>query len=183
MSVGLLALRIVVGLIFVGHASHKFFGSSHKVFGWVGGPGTRPVADWMESIGLRPGVPNALAAATCEAVGGTLLVAGLLTPLATMLLTAVMVTALLTVHVSNGFWNTENGVEFPLALWTAAFTLGCTGPGRFSLDRALSFHHAGWDWGLGAVGLGIVGSLSVIAAGRYVTRRAQQAIQSEAPSA
>jgi putative oxidoreductase len=171
-SIGLLALRLVVGLLFLGHASHKFFGSSHRIFGWVGGPGKKAAAEWMESMGLRPGVANVLAAGACEAVGGALLVVGLLTPLATLLLTAVMVTALLLVHIPR-FWNTDNGVEFPLVMWTAAFTLGCTGPGRFSLDNAFDLRHFGWDWATGALGLGVVGSLAAIGAGRYVARQAR----------
>ena len=169
MSVGLLALRLVVGLLFMGHASHKFFGSSHRIFGWVGGPGPKATAEWMESMDLRPGLPNVLAAATCEAVGGGLLAAGLVTPLATVLLSAVMVTALLLAHIPR-FWNTDNGVEFPLLMLTAAFTLACTGPGRYSLDAVLDFHHFGWEWALGALGLGAAGSLCVIATGRYIAR-------------
>ena len=34
----------------------------------------------------------------------------------------------------------------------------------------LDFHHFGWEWALGALGLGAAGSLCVIATGRYIAR-------------
>lgn len=65
---------------------------------------------------------------------------GLLTPLAALGIVVVMLTAIGVVHWSKGFFNTKGGYEFNLLLLTVALAVTGTGPGRFSLDRAI-----GWD--------------------------------------
>ena len=67
-------LRCVLGPLFVGHGTQK-------LFGWFGGHGLDGTGQYFESLGLRPGRRQALAAGTAEAVSGALL-AGALTPLA-----------------------------------------------------------------------------------------------------
>src|SRR5438105_206520 len=71
----LVLLRVVIGLLFMGHASQK-------LVGWFGGPG---ISGWMDSIqkaGLEPVALWAYLEASGELVAGALLVIGLLTPLA-----------------------------------------------------------------------------------------------------
>ena len=51
-----------------------------------------------------------------SAVGGFSIAAGLLTPVGTILITAVMTTAIATVHFRNGIWNADGGFEFNLTL-------------------------------------------------------------------
>jgi putative oxidoreductase len=48
-----------------------------------------------------------------------------------------MIVAVLTVHLKNGFFNTNGGYEFNLALAGMAFTLLIIGAGAYSLDSAL----------------------------------------------
>ena len=98
MDLGLLVIRLAVGLLFVGHGAQKLFG----VFGGGGLEGT---AGMFDSIGLRPGWLHARAAGTAELLGGALLALGLFTPVAAAALIAMMTAAVITVHGPNGIWN------------------------------------------------------------------------------
>jgi putative oxidoreductase len=69
MELGLLVLRAIVGALFIGHGAQK-------LFGWFGGHGPAATSGMLESIGLQPGRPMALAAGTAEVLGGLLFVAG-----------------------------------------------------------------------------------------------------------
>jgi putative oxidoreductase len=155
MSFGLLVLRIVIGLTLFGHGAQK-------LFGWWGGPGQAGMRGWLGSMGFR--MPGVLALMVGLAEGSGLLLAfGLLTPLASLLITSAMLVAIASAHWSNGFWSSKGGYEFNLALIAAAVALAATGPGRYSIDHAL-----GWDdnlsgawWGAG-VALGAAVSAAVI---------------------
>jgi putative oxidoreductase len=163
MELGLLVLRVVVGLLFVGHGAQKLFG----VFG---GHGVHGTAGFMDSLGMKPGKPHALAAGTAEFAGGALLALGLLSPLAAVMLIAVMTVAILTVHAKNGLWNSDGGMEFNLTLIAAAFAIAAVGAGSWSLDSALNLDVAGTGWGLAALGTGILGGLGAYAFGRFASR-------------
>ncbi len=105
MELGLIMLRFVVGGLLVGHGAQKLFGSfgGHRISG---------TAAFFEGIGLRPGRTHATAAGTAELAAGLLLIVGLLTPVAALLVIAVMVAAIITVHWPNGgVWATGNGYE------------------------------------------------------------------------
>jgi putative oxidoreductase len=159
MDFTLCALRIVVGLLFVGHGSQKLLG----VFG---GPGIDATAATFERIGLRPGRLHATAAGCAELGGGLLLALGLLTPLAAATITAVMVTAIIAVHARNGLWNTEKGFEYNLVLIAAAFAIVGAGPGAWSLDSAIGLDLGGTGWALIALAAGLIGSIGTVLIGR-----------------
>jgi putative oxidoreductase len=163
MELGLLAIRAVVGLLFVGHGAQKLFG----VFG---GHGVQGTGQFFESIGVRPGRRNALAAGGAEVVGGALFALGLLTPLAAALLIAVMVMAIVTVHGSKGLWNQDGGYEFNLVLATVAFGVAAIGAGQWSLDNALNLGLHGEGWGAAAAAAGVFGGLGAYAASRLGSR-------------
>ncbi len=74
MNVGLLAVRVVVGLLIAGHGSQK-------LFGWFGGGGVAATGRNFESLGYQPGRHMAVLAGLSEFVGGVLLALGLLTPM------------------------------------------------------------------------------------------------------
>src|SRR5947209_11495377 len=99
MNLGLLVLRLVVGFLFVGHGAQKLFGV-------LGGHGLRGTAGFFESIGLRPGNVHATAAGLLEFVGGILLALGLLTPVGSAAVIAVMPAAVLAVHGAKAPGNT-----------------------------------------------------------------------------
>ncbi|MGF7030832.1 putative oxidoreductase [Paenibacillus mucilaginosus] len=130
MALGLLLVRLVVGLLFVGHGAQK-------LFGWFGGYGPKGTGGWMESIGMKPGVLMAVLAGLMELIGGALFAAGLLTPLAAVLITLTMLGAIVKVHAQNGLWVTANGYEYPLVLIAVVIGVALTSAGAYSLDALL----------------------------------------------
>jgi putative oxidoreductase len=164
MNLGLLVIRAVVGLVLVGHGSQK-------LFGWFGGHGPEGTGASFEALGLRPGRRMAVLAGASEIAGGTLLAAGLVTPLGAALLSAVMLTAICTVHRTNGLWITEGGFEYNLVLIAGAFGVSATGRGAWSLDHVLGLHVAGAGWALAALAAGALGAIATIALARSSTHR------------
>jgi putative oxidoreductase len=156
MQLGLLVLRVVVGVLFMAHGAQK-------LFGWFGGPGLEGAGGFFESLGLRPGRAMALAAGLAELTGGVLFAAGLATPLAAALLIAVMSTAIATVHWANGVWVTEAGYEYNLVLIAAAFAISSIGAGTWSLDHVLDLDVAGPEWALAALLVGLLGAIGALA--------------------
>jgi putative oxidoreductase len=163
MNLGLLILRIVVGLLFVGHGAQKLFGI------W-GGHGLQGTAGFFEAIGLKPGRFHATAAGLMEFVGGALLALGLFTPFAAAALIAVMTAAVISVHFAKGLWSTEGGYEYNLVLASAAFALSAIGAGAWSLDHALSLSDHGVLWAIGALVVGILGGAGAVFSGRLQAR-------------
>ncbi|AET58473.1 DoxX family protein [Paenibacillus terrae] len=127
---GLLLIRLVVGLLFVGHGAQK-------LFGWFGGYGPKGTGGWMESIGIKPGVFMAVSAGLMELLGGALFTLGLLTPLAALLITLTMLGAIFKVHAQNGIWATANGYEYPLVLIAVVIGIALIGAGSYSIDAIL----------------------------------------------
>jgi putative oxidoreductase len=128
---GITALRIAVGIIFAAHGSQKLFG----LFGGYGLTGT---AQWMESIGLGPGLLMALLSGSAEFFGGLALVFGLLVRPAAVVLAFTLVVAILSVHIHNGLFMANNGYEFALALLGATVAVLIEGAGKLSLDRIIA---------------------------------------------
>jgi len=166
MDLALLVLRVVIGVLFVGHGAQKLFG----VFGGHGLAGT---AGFFETIGLRPGRIHAPAAGGAEFLGGALLALGLATPLGAALIIAVMVAAVATVHLPNGLWATSNGYELNLVYGAIAFALAGIGAGTVSLDHVIGWDVAGAGWALGALGVGLVGGIGAVLSGRQAAANAQ----------
>jgi putative oxidoreductase len=163
MNLGLLILRLVVGLLFVGHGAQKLFGI------W-GGHGLRGTAEMFESIGLKPGRIHATAAGVMELGGGLLLALGLITPVASAALIAVMTAAVITVHFTKGLWITNGGYEYNLVLAASAFAVAAIGAGSWSLDHALSLSLNGVLWGIGALVVGLIGGVGAVISGRLADR-------------
>ena len=130
LNLGLLILRVVVGLTVAAHGAQK-------VFGWWGGPG---IAGWtvaVTKLRIRPAAPWAWVAALSEFGGGLLFALGLLSPLGSLGIAGAMLVAIATVHWANGFWNGKRGYEFNLTLLASVAAVALAGPGAYSLDQAL----------------------------------------------
>lgn len=126
-ALGLLIIRLVVGLSFMAHGAQK-------LFGWFGGYGPKGTGGWMESIGIKPGVAMAVMAGLMEFVGGALFAAGLGTVFASLLIVMTMVVAIVKVHGKNGYWATTGGYEYNLLLIAIAVGVALTGAGAYSVD-------------------------------------------------
>jgi putative oxidoreductase len=151
-DVGLLILRLVLGLTLALHGFNKFFGGGRI-------PGT---ARWFESIGMKPGKFHATIAATTEVSAGLGLAAGLLTPIPAAGFVSLMLVAAWTVHRPNGFFIVKEGWEYNLVLAVSAVAVATIGPGKLSLDYLIFGENLwlrGWAGLLLSVGLGLAGAI------------------------
>jgi len=122
-DLSLLIVRVTSGVIFAAHGAQKLFG----VFGGKG------LAATVEQMGAPLGYLVTIG----EFFGGLGLVVGFLTRFSAASLIVIMVGAIATVHGKNGFFLSNGGYEYNLALiGLLAPTLLC-GPGRFSIGRYL----------------------------------------------
>ena len=167
MDIGLLVLRLVVGLLLAGHGSQKLFGR-------FGGHGLVGTGGFFASLGFRPGKAMALVAGLTELVAGLLLAFGLLTPLAAAAVIGTLLVAA-SVHWAQGVWGQNGGYELPLLYTVVAAALAFTGPGAYSLDALLDIAVDGPEYGIPAVAAGVLGALVVIARARRTVRAEAQA--------
>src|SRR5512143_238144 len=160
LSVGILVVRLVLGLLLAAHGSQK-------LLGWFGGYGLTGTGGFFESLGFRPGRLFAAVAALTEMGSGLLIALGFLGPVGPALMLSVMIVAAVSVHLQHGIFAASNGIEVPLLYGVAAFALALTGPGLFSLDAAFGLN-ALWTPGFALVALavGIAGGI-----GNLVLRR------------
>ncbi|WP_122573106.1 DoxX family protein [Pseudomonas viridiflava] len=128
---GLTILRVIVGIAFIAHGSQKLFGA-------FGGYGLEGTAQYMESLGLTPGYMMALLSGGAEFFGGLGLLVGLLARPAAALVTVLLLVAIFTVHIGNGFFMANNGFEYALALLGGALAVLIEGAGKLSLDRLIA---------------------------------------------
>jgi putative oxidoreductase len=129
-DIAFLLLRLVIGGTIAAHGAQK-------LFGWWSGPGWAGfVKASGERMRLRPALWWALMAVLSEVGGGVLLVLGFLSPLGALGVSAAMLMAILLAHWPR-FWNSQHGMEYPLALLAGGLALGLTGPGAYSLDALL----------------------------------------------
>lgn len=118
---GLLVLRLALGIIFISHGYPKL---------------THP--NGMHGFFVQHGLPGyfVTVAGVLEVFGGGLLILGFLTRIGALLLAIEMAVAIWKVHSAGGYLAVHN-YEFPLALAAACFALATVGAGRASVDYAL----------------------------------------------
>ncbi|HKX17628.1 MAG TPA: DoxX family protein [bacterium] len=129
MDLGLLIIRVVFGLIMIGHGTQK-------LFGWFGGPGLHQASGFVGSRGFSPAKVWTFTGSASESLGGGLLLLGFLSPLGSILIAAAMLTAIAAFHWPK-FWAQDGGYEHPLAMLTAAVAVGITGPASYAVDARL----------------------------------------------
>ena len=133
---GILILRIALGVVMIAHGyNHIFRGGKIK--------GT---AGWFESLGMKPGILHAWLASLTELGAGAMLIAGFLTPLAAGGVVGVMLVALITNHLKNGFFifRPGEGYEYVLTLLLTGLAIGAIGAGKWSIDYHID---SAWLWG------------------------------------
>jgi putative oxidoreductase len=119
---GLLLVRIALGLIFLTHGYPKLVKSSTD----------------MQHMFVQHGLPAQFVyvAGVLETFGAGLLILGLFTRPAALLLAIEMAVAIWKVHSSGGIMAVHL-YEFPLALAAACFALATVGAGVLSVDEGL----------------------------------------------
>lgn len=110
---------------------------AQKLFGSFGGAGLTGMAGWLESLGLKPGKAWAGLAGLSEFGGGALTALGLGGPIGPIALQGAMATAARQAHWQLPVFAQTGGPEVPMLYSVAGAALALTGPGRYSLDRAL----------------------------------------------
>lgn len=169
-DLGILLVRVLIGVPMAAHGAQK-------VFGWFGGYGLKGTGGFLESLGFRPGVTFAAAAGLSELAGGLLLALGLFTPAGAAAVLAAMLVAIISVHLKQGFFATNNGYELPFLYAVVAVAVAFTGGGAYSLDamfglRFLAQAHVV----VTLLALGVVGAFTTLA-----IRRQPQVAEAAAP--
>jgi putative oxidoreductase len=119
----LLCVRIAAGIVFAAHGAQKLFGA-------FGGPG---LAAMVESMG-----PIAYLVSIGEFFGGLGILLGFLSRFSSAALIVVMLGAIATVHLPNGFFLGEKpGFEYNFALIGLLSAVLIAGPGRIAIGPAL----------------------------------------------
>ncbi len=121
-DVSLLVLRVIVGLIFAAHGAQKLFGA-------FGGKG---LEDLVQAMGLL-----AYPVSIGEFFGGVGLIVGFLCRFSAASLIVIMLGAIGMVHGKNGFFLSDGGFEYNLALIGLLVPILLLGPGRIAIGRFL----------------------------------------------
>ena len=127
-SLAPLAVRVIVGIIMVAHGLQKL----------TGGPAN--FGQGLSGMGVPLPVLMAYVVTFVELIGGILLIIGLLSRLAALLLTTDLAVAILLVKVNTGLIAPQGsgaGAELDLALIAGLLVILFAGPGKLSLDYAL----------------------------------------------
>jgi putative oxidoreductase len=127
-TLGLLILRLTVGLIFIAHGLRQHLG-------WFGGGG---MADVMRRLGLHPPKLWASLCGLGNLCGGLMIAAGALTVLGCALIITTMTVATLTLKAHCGFWERFGGYEYNLYVIGTSIAIALTGPGELSVDATLA---------------------------------------------
>ena len=121
-DLALLILRAVLGIIMIYHGWPKLTDLSGTIEGFAG-------------MGLPLPAVAAVFSMVAEVFGGLLLLVGVLTDIAGLLIAIDMLGAIVFVHAKNGFAVAEGGYEWPLALLAMALAVALAGPGRYAAGR------------------------------------------------
>jgi len=122
-DVSLLVMRVIVGIIFAAHGAQKLFGA-------FGGPGLTKTVEMIGPLGYLVTIG--------EFFGGLGLIVGFLSRFSAASLIVVMLGAIAMVHGKKGFFLSNGGFEFNLALIGLLLPILLAGPGRYAVGRFLS---------------------------------------------
>ncbi len=119
---GLLILRVVLGIIMMYH-------------GWPKLTNLGGVIEGFSGMGIPLPAVAAVFSMVAEFFGGLLLLVGVLTDVAGLMIAVDMLGAIVFVHAKNGFAVDKGGIEWPLALCAMALGIALSGPGRYALGK------------------------------------------------
>jgi putative oxidoreductase len=138
-GLGLLVLRLTLGLVCIAHGGHKLFGAFAGDN--VGPGGLSNTATHFNDIGLSPGFLLAVLAGLTQLIGGILVAAGFLTRWAAAALGVLSILLIWKEHAPWGFflnWAREPtrgmGYEYAFVILGGLICLALAGGGEWSLD-------------------------------------------------
>lgn len=133
-GLGLLVLRLVLGLTFVAHGLPKLVP--------VWGMSPRAISALLGTAGVIPAYPITVGLGLVELLAGVLLLVGAYTFWTSVMLAATTSVVAWKVHLPHGFflnWTMSpgqgHGLEYAFVVVGALGCLMCAGPGLFAVDR------------------------------------------------
>lgn len=156
-NLGLLILRVGLGVVLISHGLQK-------LFGWWDGQGLTGFRNSLSDVGYQHADLLAYVSAGGEIVAGVLLVLGLFTPLAAAGALAFLINGLLAAmsgpHAQPSYF-LPNGQEYQITLVVLAVAVILTGPGRYGLDAGRGWAHRPFIGSFVALIVGIAGGIAV----------------------
>ena len=126
-----LPIRLGLGSVMVAHGAQKVLGiwGGRGFNTWISG---MPPFEFMRPTWLWMSV-----AAFAEFLGGIMIIFGLYTRVAAFFVACSMLTAVVGVHMKNGFFLAQGGIEFAMVLLAMAVSLLIWGGGSASADSRI----------------------------------------------
>lgn len=159
-DLGLLVLRLGLGVTLIGHGLQK-------VFGWWGGIGLGGFRDSLTELGYQHADILTYVAAGAELAAGALLVLGLFTPLAAAAALAYLINALLAAVSAQPdpnyfpYFQSQDGHEYLVMLIVLSAGIVLAGPGRYGFDAGRGWARRPFVGSATALVLGIGGGIAV----------------------
>ena len=128
-------LRVLLGGVFFAHGAQK-------LLGWFGGYGYSATMQYFTHGGIP--APLAFLVIFTEFFGALALILGVGTRLAALGVAVIMVVAVATTHIANGFfmnWSGQQhgeGFEYHILAVAVSVALMIWGAGRYSIDRRVA---------------------------------------------
>jgi putative oxidoreductase len=123
---GILVLRLGIGIMFLAHGLQM-------ALGLFGGPGVSGFSEMLASLGFAPEIFWSYIAAYTVLIGGIFLILGIQTRGAAALLLIFILTALVKVHLSKGFFLSGGGIEYTFVIAAGCLALILLGAGKFCI--------------------------------------------------
>jgi putative oxidoreductase len=125
-DLAILVLRVALGIMFCMHGLQK-------CFGLFGGPGVSGFSKMLSGLGLVPSIFWAYVASYTELTAGTLLIIGLFVRSSSVLLLILILVAAYKVHLKNGFFMIQGGIEYVFIIAAVCLALILLGAGKYAL--------------------------------------------------
>jgi putative oxidoreductase len=156
---GLLVLRVGLGVVLGAHGLQK-------LFGWWGGQGVTGFKNSLSDVGYQHADILAYASAGGELAAGVLLVLGLFTPVAAAGALAFLINGLLATisarpHSHPFSFFLPDGHEYQITLIVVAVAVILSGPGRYGLDARRGWAHRPFIGSFVALLAGIAAGIAV----------------------
>ncbi len=156
---GLLVLRVGLGVVLGAHGLQK-------LFGWWGGSGVSGFKNSLSDVGYHHADILAYVSAGGEIVAGVLLILGLFTPIAAAGALAFLINGLLATvsgsSRSHAFaFFLPQGHEYQITLIVLAVAVVLCGPGRYGLDAGRGWAHRPFIGSFVALLVGIAAGVAV----------------------